>query len=79
MMKNVIFKIEDSGVGIPKANKIGSLQNFRAENVTRMETNGTGLGLCTTKTLFRRTKVIWFESEENKGTTFYFTIPINNK
>jgi signal transduction histidine kinase len=79
--KNVIFKIEDSGVGIPKSQQDRIFTKFfRAENVTRMETNGTGLGLYTTKNIVQAHKgQIWFESEENKGTTFYFTIPINNK
>jgi PAS domain S-box-containing protein len=79
--KNVIFKIEDSGVGIPKSQQDRIFTKFfRAENVTRMETDGTGLGLYTTKNIVQAHKgQIWFESEKNKGTTFYFTIPINNK
>jgi len=79
--KNVIFKIEDSGVGIPKDQQDRIFTKFfRAENVTRMETDGTGLGLYTTKNIVQAHKgEIWFESEENKGTAFYFTIPIINK
>jgi signal transduction histidine kinase len=45
-----------------------------------MDTSGTGLGMFITKNIIEaHGGKIWFESEENKGTTFHFTLPINKK
>ncbi|HNP79548.1 MAG TPA: PAS domain-containing sensor histidine kinase [Candidatus Pacearchaeota archaeon] len=74
---DVIFKIEDNGVGIPKDQyeRIFS-RFFRGDNVIKMETQGSGLGLYTTKNIIEsHNGKIWFDSEEGEGTTFYFSIP----
>ncbi|MFC1701072.1 ATP-binding protein, partial [Patescibacteria group bacterium] len=76
--KNILFKIKDNGYGIPKnqQSKIFS-KLFRADNVAIIETNGSGLGLYVAKFVVEQSGGrIWFESEENKGTTFYISIPI---
>jgi len=77
----VLFTVKDTGVGIPKdQQKRIFTKFFRAENVMRMETEGSGLGLFITKNIIESHKgKIWFESEENKGTTFYFTLPVPQK
>ena len=50
---------------------------FRASNAVKTEVEGTGLGMALTKSIVNmHFGAIWFESEEDKGTTFYFTIPI---
>ena len=72
--------IKDTGVGIPKGdmNKIFS-KFFRASNVVRMQTPGTGLGLFIARNIIEKHGgKIWVESEENKGSSFIFTLPINN-
>ncbi|MGB2762365.1 MAG: ATP-binding protein [Minisyncoccales bacterium] len=76
--KNKIeFSIEDTGTGIPKEQQERVFSKFfRADNIVRMETEGTGLSLFIAKNIIEAHKGrIWFKSEENKGTKFYFTLP----
>lgn len=77
--EEVLFRIQDTGVGIPKdEQKQIFLKFFRGSNVRRGEVSGTGLGMFITKNIIEaHGGKIWFESEENKGTTFYFTLPIS--
>lgn len=74
---DIVFKIKDTGVGIPNdQNERIFSKFFRGSNVIKMETEGSGLGLYTTKNIIEAHKgKIWFESEEGQGTTFYFSIP----
>jgi signal transduction histidine kinase len=76
--KQVLFRIKDSGVGIPEEDKKYIFQKFfRAENIMREQTRGSGLGLFVAKSIVESSGgKIWFESKEGKGTTFYFTLPI---
>lgn len=79
--KSIECAITDSGVGIP-ANEQDEIFSkfFRATNVTKMQPDGTGLGLFIAKALVEtHGGKIWFESYENQGTTFYFTVPIKAK
>jgi signal transduction histidine kinase len=75
---NLYVTIKDNGVGIPVKdfNKIFS-KFFRADNVMRIETDGTGLGLFIVKNIINKHKGhIEIKSEEGKGTTASFRIPI---
>jgi signal transduction histidine kinase len=79
--KNEIeFSIKDTGIGIPKDQQHRVFTKFfRAPNATKMATEGSGLGLFITKNVVEaHGGKIWFESEEGKGTTFYFTLPIKS-
>ncbi len=78
-VKNQIeFSIKDTGVGIPKAQQERvATKFFRGTNAMRMETEGSGLGLYITKNIIEaHGGKLWFESEENKGTTLYFILPL---
>lgn len=74
---DILFSIKDSGVGIPqKDHKYIFQKFFRSENILRHQTKGSGLGLYISKEIIKRAKgKIGFNSEENKGSTFWFTIP----
>lgn len=78
--KEIEFSVRDTGVGIPREqqNRI-FIKFFRAPNVIKMETEGTGLGLFIAKNIIEAHKGrVWFESEEGKGSIFYFTLPIKS-
>lgn len=74
----VLFAIKDSGVGIPQKEQKYIFQKFfRAENISKERTRGSGLGLYVCKSILGKLGgQIWFKSQLGKGTTFYFRLPI---
>lgn len=69
--ENYLFKIKDNGIGISE-NKHSKI--FVPYFTTK--STGTGLGLAMVKQIVENHRgEIWFESIENKGTTFWFRMP----
>lgn len=75
---SVLIKVSDNGYGIPEHNKEKIYEKlYRADNIKEKDTEGTGLGLYIVKAIADHSgSKTWFESQENKGSTFFFSIPI---
>lgn len=72
------ISVKDSGIGIPKGDQAKVFEKFfRSVNVIKLAPDGTGLGLFIAKSLVNAMGGrIGFFSDEGRGTTFYFTIPL---
>lgn len=72
------FYVKDSGIGIPPEFHQSVFERFRqVEASLTKKAGGTGLGLSISKALVTILGGnIWLESIQNKGTTFFFTIPV---
>ncbi len=77
----IVFSVQDSGIGIPPKQQAHIFEKlFRADNAVQAFTNGTGLGLYICKAFIEaHGGRIWFTSEENKGTIFYFSLPLGTR
>lgn len=76
---NILFKVIDSGIGIPQ-NKIkdvfGVFSQVDNSNTRKKEGTGLGLAICQ-KIITTMGGKIKVESEVNKGSVFYFELPID--
>ena len=71
--KDIYFYVEDTGIGIPKDQQASVFRRFvKLNNFIQ----GTGLGLSICSTIIDKFNgKIGVESEPEKGSTFWFTIP----
>jgi signal transduction histidine kinase len=76
---SVQIEVSDQGIGIPEKDKSNIFSKFfRADNALKSETEGTGLGLFVVKSFVENLGgTVWFESVENKGTTFFIKLPLS--
>ncbi len=76
-----LIKIQDEGKGIPEEKQQVLFQPFQTASSPGTEgEQGTGLGLAIVKRIVEEHRgEIWVESELNKGSVFYFTLPYQSK
>ena len=74
---NVVVSIADTGMGVPPEDINHIFQKFyRVDNSDTREIGGTGLGLFISKQRIESVNgKMWVESEYQKGSTFYISIP----
>jgi PAS domain S-box-containing protein len=75
--KEVKVAVTDFGIGIPKENLNRVFDRFyRVDGITH-QFQGLGIGLYIANEIITRHKGrTWAESEEGKGSTFYFSLPV---
>jgi len=74
----VMFYVKDSGIGIPDDRREAVFESFVQSDLSRTRAydgSGLGLSICQAYVTALGGK-IYVESEKDKGSTFYFSIPV---
>lgn len=77
-MHEARFSVRDEGMGISREQQARIFGRFmRADDARAAHISGTGLGLYLCRELIERHGGrMWFESNEGRGTTFFFVLPL---
>jgi len=77
----VVVSVKDKGCGIePEGQKQLFNKYCRVEQENQMRTKGYGLGLFLCREIIEsHGGKVWVNSEVNKGSTFYFSLPVNEE
>jgi len=75
----IVFYVKDNGTGIPsKMQPLLFKKFYQTDTSSTRKHPGTGLGLVVCKGIVEHMGgVIWLQSKVGKGTSFYFSIPID--
>lgn len=76
-LQEVVFSVKDEGIGIAREEQPFIFEKFyQAQVIENTAELGAGLGLPLAKVLIELNNGrLWFESEQGKGATFYFSLP----
>lgn len=77
----VVVSVVDEGIGIKEEDLLKAFDKFtQIESSLYRKVGGTGLGLPIAKQLIEaHNGKIWCDSEENKGSSFHFAIPVSSE
>jgi PAS domain S-box-containing protein len=74
---NIVVSVQDFGIGIAEESLDKLFDRYYRVDNTAMRFEGLGLGLFISSEILKRHHgSFWIESEEGKGSTFYFRIPL---
>ena len=72
------LRVKDFGIGIPEDKQNHIFSRFYRVEGLRPDMSGLGIGLYIVKEIIERHYGwLWVESEPDKGSTFWFTLPVN--
>jgi anti-sigma regulatory factor (Ser/Thr protein kinase) len=75
---NIVVSVRDFGIGIEQQHLRGLFDRFYRVDNSSARFQGLGLGLFISNEIVKRHGgSFWIESEPDKGSTFYFLLPLN--
>lgn len=74
------ISVKDYGIGVPKENqaRIFTAENFTSQGTNREKGSGLGLNVCK-EYVEKHGGTIWFETHADEGTTFHFTVAVDQE
>ncbi len=77
---SIIVSVQDFGIGIAQDHLDKLFDRYYRVDNTAMRFEGLGLGLFISSEILKRHQgTFWIESEQGKGSTFYFRLPLVKK